>query len=199
MIEVELKAHVTRGGEARILALLPSLGFLGGPSLIEEDQYYNGIGRDFGETDEALRIRLQTRDGVSRAAVTYKGPKFDADSRTRKELEFDVSDALVADEALLALGFTPVMRVKKRRRVFTRGDITLCLDDVHGLGTFLELETLVERPPIEPALSSLMDVLRSLAIPPDQLERRSYLEMLLSTPTCGSAAFLPHRGRQILE
>jgi len=55
---------------------------------VEEDIYLNHPCRDFGETDEALRIR---RD-VEGIRVTYKGRKIDPETKTREEIKIEVDD-----------------------------------------------------------------------------------------------------------
>lgn len=66
----------------------------------QTDTYYNSQYSDFGETDEALRIRVQ--DG--RYFLTYKGPKMDRVSKTRKEFQVDINDA---DSMGKIFGFFP--------------------------------------------------------------------------------------------
>ena len=72
------------------------------------DQYFNAPDRDFARTDEALRIR-----GIGSANfVTYKGPKQDAQTKTRTEIEVPLAEGVATAEAfarLLAhLGYRPV-------------------------------------------------------------------------------------------
>jgi adenylate cyclase, class 2 len=45
--------------------------------------------------------------------------------------------------AILAMGFQATVRIVKRRRTIRIGDACLCLDDVDGLGSFLELKRIV--------------------------------------------------------
>ena len=70
--------------------------------------------------------------------------------------------------------------MKKVRRELKKGSVTLCLDEVDGLGRFLELENLVtdggDRDTAERALLDLLDL---LGVSRDRLIRASYLEMLL--------------------
>src|SRR5437588_10676404 len=84
----------------------------------EIDQYFNAPDRDFALTDEALRVR---RIG-SANFLTYKGPKRDAQTKTRTEIEVPLADgAAVAEmlERLLThLGYRPVAVVRKVRRVY---------------------------------------------------------------------------------
>src|SRR5438046_2583453 len=53
----------------------------------EADHYFNAPDRDFAQTDEALRVR---RSG-SYNCVTYKGPKLEAQTKTRTEIEVPFS------------------------------------------------------------------------------------------------------------
>ena len=41
------------------------------------------------------------------------------------------------------MGYHPTVRVAKTRRTAESDGITLCVDDVEGVGTFLELERMV--------------------------------------------------------
>src|SRR4051794_9275883 len=76
--------------------------------LEEADHYFNAPDRDFAETDEALRVR---RIGASNR-VTYKGPKRDAQTKTRTEIEvgFDAGQAAAEDfmRLLQNLGYRAV-------------------------------------------------------------------------------------------
>jgi adenylate cyclase class 2 len=45
--------------------------------------------------------------------------------------------------AIAAMGFYPTTRIAKTRRAADFGDMAVCVDEVAGLGTFLELERIV--------------------------------------------------------
>ena len=45
--------------------------------------------------------------------------------------------------AILAMGFSPTVRIVKLRRTGTLGDLVLCVDELEGLGVFLEVERMV--------------------------------------------------------
>ena len=145
MLEVEFKAALEGIAPEQLEAARQALGFRPTVSLREVDTYYNGQDRDFRKTDEALRLRSCTRlpDGPSESLMTYKGPKLDKVSSARREYEVAVSDGETARKLLEALGYAPVLTVDKVRREFTLDGVTLCLDEVAGLGRFLELEDLV--------------------------------------------------------
>jgi adenylate cyclase class 2 len=148
----------------------------------EADVYYRHPARDFASTDEALRIR---RKGAA-AYLTYKGPKLDATTKTRREIDLPLAQG-AADveewESLLeALGFTPVTEVRKRRRkalVDWEGRrVEVSLDEVEEVGTFVELEVVTTPDDVGPARDCIAALAAHLGLSAN--ERRSYLELLLA-------------------
>ena len=84
-----------------------------------------------------------------------------------------------------ALGYRPVFTVEKLRREYRLEDVTLCLDEVTGLGAYLELETLApSEEDREDAVNRLLTLLDRLGVSRDRLTRHSYLELL----TAGNGA-----------
>ena len=168
---------------AAMTARLQQLGAEFGETVEQADLYFAHPARDFAQTDEALRIR---RVGNSNF-VTYKGPKIDTATKTRKELELplvDGPDSFRQHAQLLeALGFRQVAEVVKRRQhgtcPFDQAAVTLALDDVAQVGTFLELEIVVEADQLEAARDTLIRLAQQLGL--SAPERRSYLELLLAT------------------
>jgi adenylate cyclase class 2 len=165
----------------QIAARLTALGSPPGEPACEEDCYYRHPARDFARTDEALRIR---RVGSARR-ITYKGPKLDATTKTRLEIELPLAqepEGAGTWEGLLdALGFTPVAVVRKRRRKahVPIGDVPIevSLDEVEELGTFVELEVVAGAGRMESAKALLAELAVRLGLAGS--ERRSYLELLL--------------------
>ena len=178
--EVEQKFRVSdfEALEAR----LNDMGTEVSPLQCELDLYFAHPGRDFARTDEALRIR---RKG-SAASITYKGPKLDKTTKTRREIDLELPSQGSADDwiALLeALGFTPVGEVRKsRHKAFIPWQgcrIEGSLDEVDRLGTFAELELVVEAEEVEAAKACIQSLAESLGL--SGSERRSYLELLLES------------------
>ncbi len=177
--EVEQK-HPVAGFEA-VEAELAALGAAIGPAQEELDLYFAHPVRNFAQTDEALRIR---RKG-DKTLITYKGPKIDKTTKTRRELELPLGEQPEAPEQwremLDVLGFEAVAEVRKDRRkadVAWQGEtVALTLDDVHGVGTFIELEIETDEQGVEGAKSHLATLASELGLTGS--ERRSYLELLL--------------------
>ncbi|MFY1703006.1 class IV adenylate cyclase [Micromonospora sp. WMMA1923] len=59
------------------------------------------------------------------------------------EHETEVADRQQMDAALRQMGFYPTVRIRKFRRTAVLGPMSLCLDEVDGLGAFLEIEQIV--------------------------------------------------------
>lgn len=160
-------------------AAIVALGGAIGPVRIEADQYYAHPARDFAQTDEALRIRR--RD--DRAMLTYKGPKIDATTKTRRELEIALGAGPADDwaELLAALGFRGVAEVRKRRRKayiqWQSRRVEVSLDEVDGVGSYVELELVTDEAGLAAARSCLAALAEKLVL--RESERRSYLELLL--------------------
>ncbi len=152
------------------------------PSRTDADHYFNAPDRDFAATDEALRLR---RIG-ERNFVTYKGPKRDAQTKTRTEVEVPLAPgSQPADDfarLLVHLGYRPVAVVRKARRLFhlRRGGfvVEVTLDDVEGVGRFAELEIQAPDEELDAARTVLLQTAADLGLSTG--ERRSYLELLLA-------------------
>jgi adenylate cyclase class 2 len=179
MLEVEMKfADVDF---TQLEKQLREAGARAKAELDESDEYFNAPDRDFARTDEALRLR---RIGAANF-VTYKGPKRDAQTKTRTEIEVPIAEGSHAAEQfarlLQKLGYRPVQEVRKHRRTFhwERGGYPLevCLDDVDGLGQFAELEIQAPEEQLEAARKVLLETAQALGLTCQ--ERRSYLELLL--------------------
>jgi adenylate cyclase, class 2 len=179
VIEVEMKFRTPDWQP--ILAILEAWHAVAEPIREDTDHYFNAPDRDFAQTDEAVRIR---RIGTSNI-LTYKGPKFDTQTKARTEIEVDLAEgsqtAADAVRFLSALGYRPVAVVSKMRHVykFTRNgfEIQACLDDVGACGKFVELEILAEQSEFETAKAILLRTAAELNLV--EQERRSYLRMLL--------------------
>lgn len=144
--------------------------------VVEEDTYYQHPCRDFAETDEALRLRR------SRATeLTYKGPKRHAGQGVKARLEINIplppGSADTVDELLRLLGFHPVAVVRKRRRYYRLGDVSVTLDEVEGLGCFVEIE--YSGPPGRDPVKAIEEAAEKLGLSGRPRTTKSYLEMLL--------------------
>ncbi|MGD9962794.1 MAG: class IV adenylate cyclase [Thermoplasmata archaeon] len=141
-----------------------------------EDVYFQHPGRDFGKTDEALRLRK--KGGGSE--LTYKGPRMKLEhTKAREEVTLRTDDPLAAQRIVERLGFKEFMSVRKKRRNFKYDKIRVAVDDVEGLGEYVELELITEEPKRAEALIEQMR--KELAL--TDLEPKTYLELILDKRT----------------
>jgi len=158
-----------------------------GPPVVEVDRYFNHPARDFAQTDEAVRIRRKGEKHL----ITYKGPKIDATTKTRREIELPLGGKPLGgaegtveawSELLGALGFRVVAEVRKTRRraevVHEGRTAEATLDQVDDLGDFVELELVAEQDGLDAARACLASLAESLGL--KRSVRRSYLELLMA-------------------
>jgi len=169
MLEVEVKYRANLGKvRERVLAL----GFSPRGVSEEVDTYFQHPCRDFAATDEALRVRVSGRSAV----LTYKGPRVGAGAKTRVEVSTSAEPSVV--ELLERLGFVKVAVVKKRREYYEGLGVLVSLDEVEGLGEFVEIEKVVAR---EEDIGGAVEELRRIASLLGLVEevRETYLELVL--------------------
>ncbi len=153
--------------------------------LEQTDLYLKHPARDFALTDEALRIRVTSDSRGQHSVITYKGPKIDPHTKTRREIELPLTDADQPvqswRELFAALGFDSVAEVKKRRRPwvlqYKNQRVEVALDELAGLGNFVELEISADEHHVYAAKECLTALAKDLGLA--ESERRSYLELSL--------------------
>ena len=203
MNEIEIKLPVTEEQAASILAIQGIV-----VTRVETvDQYYDTNGRGTlrirSETSESPNPFYDPNDrryeenretfssgqkptytGIS-TVITCKGHKtIDpvTGATSRKELELDLrGDFDEWDELLKMLGYQPLMPVTKVRHSFGYFGATVCVDDVEGLGNYVEIEVVAEEgdDASAAAMSRINDTLISLGLENIRPETRGYLDMVL--------------------
>jgi adenylate cyclase class 2 len=173
MLEVELKVKIPALDPVRERLKDEKAQFLG--KVHEHDIYYNAPHRDFGVTDEAVRVRY-TDD---HAVVTYKGPKIKKFGlKAREELNFAVESGENFETMLDRLGFTRTLEVNKWRENYKLGPASICLDTVDELGTFAEIEVITENESDNPT-AAIEKIAQEIGVVGEPL-LASYLELLLA-------------------
>jgi adenylate cyclase class 2 len=166
----------------RVRELLAEHGAHFSPAILQVDRYFNHPQRDFASTDEALRIRTVGESNC----VTYKGPKIDTETKTRRELELPIEASAGGAERfaqlLQVLSFREVASVTKRRSVAQIGwcdfVFEVALDEVEGLGRYIEIETEANDEELARAKESMQSLAEYLGLA--NSEQRGYLDLLLA-------------------
>jgi adenylate cyclase class 2 len=179
MFEVEIKYRVSLLDDLRKIVLLVAKPI--GIS-VEEDHYFNHPCRDFAQSDEAIRIRIH---GDGEVIMTYKGRRIGSVGKSRMEINLKVDDYDNAALMMASLGFKEVAVIRKRRELFTVDKYTIYLDNADNLGKFVEVETMVSDESLidEAAQDILKFAQEKLGLKPEQIERRTYLELAMQAPS----------------
>jgi adenylate cyclase, class 2 len=153
------------------------------------DTYFAHPCRDFGQTDEALRIR----SGPAGNHITYKGPKWGGPTKTREEIEiaFAESEGPTGSHRMARLleklGFQTLAVIGKSRTSYhvSLGSraLQVALDDAWNLGAFAEVETIAEAESgVHVAQEAVLELAKDLGL--TEVEPRSYLRMALERASC---------------
>ncbi|MDR2116568.1 MAG: class IV adenylate cyclase [Planctomycetaceae bacterium] len=185
MYEVEMKFRVSdvKAFEER----LKELGGILEPAVEEVDSFYQHPQRNFSVTDECLRIRRRKLpNGTEEKFLTYKGPKIDQETKTRREIEIRIDPQEPYETILDVLGFKTKDTVRKFRRrselLISEQLVEVVLDFLpeleksDGIGTFVELETMASESDWEEKRKLIMNLSKNFGF--SESIRTSYLGLL---------------------
>jgi adenylate cyclase class 2 len=172
MYEIERKFRLS-GAEAEQVRTKLEAKYGPGKKLTQKDEHFLFKKTFYGEhvAGEPI-VRLRSSD--SKHYFTYKHTVLQSGNRVEHETE--VSNPSAMREALIAMGWNSVIHIKKTRLHYHAGGVTYDLDNVQGLGDFLEIEIVSEKD--ADAEPMLISVAKSLGIPANRIERRNYGALL---------------------
>jgi adenylate cyclase class 2 len=137
--EIEVKYRVP--DVPALVAALRQCGVVLSAPTEQDDQAYAMRGWTYGADRTGLAFaRLRTQRG--RHLFCVKQPL--DNELACAEYETEVADREQTHGALLAMGFYPTVRIVKTRRTGRLDAWRICLDEVAGVGSFLEIEALVD-------------------------------------------------------
>jgi adenylate cyclase class IV len=179
---IELKARLANLAAARQIAQRLATDYLG----IQEqtDTYFHcPQGRlklreivDFGDPQSATHAAAPQAQRVSTQLISYDR----ADQTDAKESFYqlvDISDPARVRQLKLQMGIRAV--VVKRREIFLHHNVRIHLDEVSGLGTFLEFEAVLGGKIDEPAgRDQVAQLQKEFGIERAELLSSSYVDML---------------------
>lgn len=123
---------------------------------------------------------LRVRDADGKYRLTYKGPKKDDETTSREEIEIGIESASEMQKILAELGFYVLCEVKKQRKTYLLGDLIVTLDEVEGLGEFIEVEGKASNDAeYMKKKKEIFMLLNDLKLSSEVISQRSYLEMIL--------------------
>ena len=135
MREIEVKYRVD--DLEALQAVLKAQGIELSDPVFQDDQAYAPASWQFGDSKLGVSfLRLRTVSG--RHYFTLKKPADNAQACLEHETEVADRDAM--HHAAIHMGYRPTVRITKTRRTVAIGDWSLCVDDLDGVGGFLEVE-----------------------------------------------------------
>jgi adenylate cyclase, class 2 len=163
MKEVEVKAKLKN--KDVVMKKLTELGCVFEDPIVQNDTVYaKNVGsiEVFKANDVFLRIRIKNN---SKAIFTLKKRmKNDLDA-LEYETGIDSKDEM--EQALFLMGYQESARVNKTRIITHYNGCEICIDDVEGLGSFIEMEKLTEEGDSEEIQNELFAFFITLGIIPE--------------------------------
>ena len=171
MREIEIKARVR--DIATLHKRLQKAGVVLSKPRTQRDVVYAMPDWETRASDD--RIWLRVRDD-SQTGLTFTLKKPLTNKHDNIEHEVIISDAQEMEAALQLMGFVHFVTVVKTRQKGTLGDIEICVDHLEGVGSFIEVETLLSDPKASYKTESvkLWKVLEQLGVTPEDQELRGY-------------------------
>jgi adenylate cyclase class 2 len=174
--EIEVKARIEdKDGLVKRLAALGCA--LSKPISQDDTVFTKKVGKldEFLSNEEFLRIRIQD-DG--KVILTAKKPadknNKSKENLVKREYEVEVSSADDARGILEFLGFKEAVSVKKIRQTAHYGKYEICVDEIVGLGSFIELEEMGDSKQAAANQRDMFAFLMSLGVSPEAQVNKGY-------------------------
>ncbi|MBU1293095.1 class IV adenylate cyclase [Patescibacteria group bacterium] len=175
MHEIEIKAAV-RNKEG-LVNKLAELGCVFSEAITQDDTVYaknvSSI-TEFVKNSLFLRIRAQSNGKVIFTVKHHEGRDANDPTGVPVEHELEVSSRDTMEQMLMLLDFKEAARVKKTRQKCLYKEWELCIDEVEGLGTFIEVEQMATFEEAEAIQKNIIDFLLSLGIEQNDIPAQRY-------------------------
>ena len=173
-MEIEIKARLTN--KAAVMEKLRALGCVFPEPKVQDDTVFaekTGSLKVFLSNDVFLRIRIQNGSTV---ILTAKKPKAKSGRSGLVKHEYEiVADSADQARGMLALmGFEEQVRTIKTRMTSAYNGYEICIDDVKGLGLFIELEKMGDAKQAPRIQKEMADFLATLNISPNDFVNKGY-------------------------
>lgn len=179
--EIEIRFKLSEEGFLSLKEKLSKIAEFNRKS-IQKDEYFSPSHRDFLDAP-FVKEWLSIRRRDNNATLNYKNwhvPK-NADSGTHcDEFETTVSNPEQLEKVLSILNMRKLAAVEKERDIYTfKDEFEIALDDVKGLGFFIEIETVKDFGSVETARDKLFEFARMIGLDISNPEKIGYVHQLL--------------------
>lgn len=177
-VEIEVKVEVDREQYDQLIEQLS--GNVQGEMEYHVDVYFSRLSGFLNETFPYEWLSLRFRGNECTLCYKHFYPEGAEKHSHCDELETVVEKPESMHKILLAFGFEEAVTVKKQRLTFVPNDrFVICLDDVEGLGTFVEVEALRDLGGVERTNSLLTDFSVEIGLDLSRTDHRGYPYRLL--------------------
>ena len=94
------------------------------------------------------------------------------------EIESKLSDVEIGLKFLKKLGFKEAFTISKTRDLYSYNDFTICLDDVNQLGSFIEVEKMIDFSDDKNKAREECKKLLNILVPNSKIENRKYGDLI---------------------
>lgn len=171
MKEIEVKAKIEN--IEIVKEKIATLGCQFGNELIQEDVIFLPVGIKYNEIVKGTPVvRVRNSNGV--ITLTLKKRVIEGSELIKLEKEIIINDKQKAIEIIEHMGFHEVVRVNKKRIECEHDEMTICLDEIEGLGNFIEVEKMSDNENETKVQSQLVDFLVTLGIENENIVTKGY-------------------------
>lgn len=171
MKEVELRARID--SIKGIIEKLHRMGAKDEGFAIQEDIYYRYI------FDKEKKGVVRLRDDGKKITLTAKVKVHEKDvCWNEEEIFLELSDKKLLQRIFPVMLFYEECRIKKKRRKFTIGEYKINVDEVEGLGCFIEVE-LKGNEDTDIMMEKIRSLLRKLGIDETRIINKGYVQLVM--------------------
>lgn len=169
--EIEVKARVRN--PQQLFDNLKAQKITLSEKIIQNDETF--VDDNFGDY-----AKLQTGKNILRIRKSNEKYIFTLKQPQKNELdciekETDITDPEEFKDALILMGYKPIVKINKVRRKAKYYDYEICVDEVEGLGTYIEVEKITdENDDSEKVQAELFQFLETLGIDKADQEMHGY-------------------------
>ncbi len=160
MKEIEIKARLT--DKNKIIKKLKSLGCIFEKPMTQDDVVYAELAgslKEFRKNEVFLRIRIKNKKKILFTVKKRMSNDMDA-----LEYELEISSKHEMENALFMMGYKKAIEIKKTRIITHYKGCEICIDEVRGLGSFIEMEKLTKKGNAKKIQNELFTFFESIGI-----------------------------------
>ena len=168
--EIEVKARVSDLNN--LTKRLKVFGVSLSEPIIQNDETF--VDNNYGDYDKFQPEKNVLRIRKSNGKFIFTLKQQQSNELDCIERETEITDPAEFREALLLMGYKPIVKINKIRRKAKYKDYEICLDDVKELGTYVEMEKITDDEDADKVQNELFAFLEELGVSKNDRETHGY-------------------------